>query len=234
MLEYRLKRNGRGHQRGNEVVEGDMEIKFDEVAHTYSIGGKFLPSVTGILKKATLVDFSGIPEDVLEVAREFGSTIHKVCEMEDKGILDLSAFTNPSEPIIPYLEGWRKFLKDTKAEILEIEKPVYSTRWGYAGTPDRVIYLPTKKQLAIPDIKTSATLYPSMRIQLAGYKLAWEEMNKGKKIKQRMVVQLLEGDYRLHMFDDESDTQIFIAAVQICKFKRRESAYYGKGGEWVI
>lgn len=199
------------------------KLVFNEEKHVYMIGDRYLPGVSSILKKAGLVDLSGIPEEVLERARNFGTAVHKACELEDLGTLDVASL---SEHVVPHLEAWRKFKTDAKVEVEEIEMPVFSQRWWVAGKLDRIIVMDGKRCLV--DLKSSSTIYPSMKIQLAAYKLLFEEMT-GVKISGRLIVQLLkDGSYKLTPCNDETDEQVFLAAVQIYKFTRKEKAYYDR------
>jgi len=203
---------------GNELI-------LDPIKHVYSLNGRYLPGVSGILKKAGLVDLSGIPEDVLSAARDFGTAVHKACELHDAGTLDVASL---SEPLVPYLDGWKKFLMDTGAKVIASEMGIYSARWWYAGTLDRIVIMGEK--LVLIDIKSSSTIYPSMKIQLSAYKTGYEEMT-GKRISQRLIVQLgKDGLYKLHPCNDENDIQVFLAAVQIYKFKKQEANYYDRNG----
>lgn len=198
-------------------------LVFDPVKHIYFLDGKYIPGVSSILKNAGLVDLSGIPQDVLERARDFGVAVHKACELEDLGTLDIESL---SDPVIPHLEAWRKFKKENDVIIEEIELPVFSEKWWIAGTLDRIILSGDKRKLL--DIKTSSSIYPSMKIQEAGYKTAYEEMT-GVKISERLIVQLLkDGTYKLTPCNDEVDLQVFYAAVQIYRFKKKEANYYDR------
>jgi len=199
------------------------ELTFNEKYHSYFLGNLFIPGVSSILKSAALVDFSGIPQDIMERAAAFGKAVHKACELDDTGSLD---FSSVDEAVIPCLEAWRKFKVDNKVDVEEIEMPVYSEKWIYAGTLDRVIEMNGKRFLL--DIKTSKTVYPSMKVQLAGYKLAFEELHK-VKINGRMIVRLLrDGTYDVVVCDDPLDEQVFLACLQVYKFKKREKDYYAK------
>jgi hypothetical protein len=210
------------------IIELIMEdiLTFDPIKHCYSLNGKPMNGVSSILKRSGLVDFSGIPIETLERARQFGVAVHKVCELYDKKTLDVSSV---AEPIFPYLEAWQAFLKDHTIEIIEIEKPVYSKRFWYAGTPDRIATMNGKP--TILDLKSSSSIYPSMRLQLAAYQIAYEEL-KGGKIKQRVIVQLLkDGKYKLEPCADESDRDVFICAVNVAKWKRKNGLDVYKKGE---
>ena len=214
-----------------EILGAEMTddvLTFDPEKHVHSLNGTYMSGVSGILKRAGLVDLSGIPAQVLERARDFGTAVHLGCELLDKGTLD---FKSLDPALVPYIEAWIKFKEDYGVEIIEIEQAVYSKTWWYAGTPDRIIRCKrfgtgSGKVLTLPDIKSSSTIYPSMRLQTAAYAIAREEMTK-EKIVQRCAVQLLkDGTYKLHPFLDEADRSCWIGAVQVSKFKRKEKSYY--------
>lgn len=198
-------------------------LVFDEVRHFYSLDGKPIPAVSSILKSSALSDFSGIPLDVMERARDFGKAVHKACELHDLNTLDPATLDSA---IALSLEAWAKFKADVGAEVEEIEMPVYSKKLWVAGTLDRVVLIGGKRILV--DIKSSAAVYPAMKIQLAGYKILYEEMS-GVKIHGRMIVQVARnGSYITTSCDDESDESVFLSCVQIHKFKKREGKYYDK------
>ena len=204
-------------------------LTFDKEWHCYKLNNIPMGGVSSILKRAGLIDLSGIPEDVLNRARDFGTAVHMACELADKGMLDRDSL---DQALTPYLLAWEKAKEEMSLDIKAIEMPVYSKRWWYAGTLDRVAMqlrsIPQKPKRVLVDIKSSSTVYPSMKIQLAGYQIAWEEMN-GQKIDERWVVQLLKtGQYRVHQYKDPADLQVFLSAVQISKFKRKEKDYYEK------
>lgn len=211
-------------------------LTFEKERHCYYLNNIPMSGVSSILKRAGIVDLSGIPADVLERACQFGTAVHLACELWDKGTLDIATL---DLPLVPYLEAWQKFVKDYECEMVAIEEPVFSKVWWFAGKLDRIANC---KNFALPfgtsvarkrtllDIKSGSSIYPSMRLQSAAYTIASEEMGQGK-ILQRAAVQLLpDGAYKLHQFTEDNDRTYFLGAVQVSKFKRKEKAYYEK--EW--
>lgn len=193
-----------------------MLIEFDKTTHSYKIDKVRVPSVSAILRGAGLVDFSGIDSTVLARASNFGTACHKMCELSDKKDLDESVL---SEHLVPYLLAWRNFMEHTGFKVLESETPVGSKKWGYAGTPDRVGTI--KGQLTIVDLKTNAVMRPECALQIAGYKIAYEEM-RGEKVKKRIAVHLKpDGKYALHCYTDQMDEPVFLSAVNIFKWKNK-------------
>jgi hypothetical protein len=92
-------------------------LQFNPVTHTYAWGGQHVPSVTQILRP--LVDYSSIPEHVLEIARDRGTRVHKATELDDAGTLDMDSVT---EDIAGYLRAWQQFKRDRGVVVLESEK----------------------------------------------------------------------------------------------------------------
>lgn len=178
-----------------------------------------LPRVTEILKGAGLSDFSRVPIDILEASQHFGTAVHLACQLWDLKTLDIDVL---SEPLIPRLEAWKKFIKDYKVIILpeEIEKQFISEKYGFKGTPDRWPIIRNKRTLI--DLKSSDTMYPSTEIQTAGYQILLEE--NGIKIHQRWGVQLREnGTYKIEPYKEILDRSIFLSALNLYNWKKRRN-----------
>ncbi|HEY4037789.1 MAG TPA: hypothetical protein VGM15_03125 [Burkholderiaceae bacterium] len=195
------------------------ELTFDAEKHEYRLGPVILPSVTQIL--APLYRWAGIPDAVLEYARERGSAVHRACELDDRGILDPRSV----DPIVrPYLEAWRAFRHYSGFHAEEIEQPRYSERMGFAGTPDRVGRLTRLRDepRAVLDIKTSATVGPVHGLQTAGYRWLIDEDGLKTIGLLRYVVQLLaNGTYRLHQQQDPLDYSAFLAQLTVGEWQRK-------------
>lgn len=178
------------------------------------------PRVTEILKGAGLIDLSCIREDVLERAAKFGTAVHLACELHDKNTLDIDKL-DPA--LFPYLEGWRKFKKDYDTSFNGIEQVVYSDRWKFRGTLDRIGMINHK--LTLIDIKSSTSIFPSTAIQLAAYQLAWQEMAQ-EKIKQRWCVQLTPDGYTVAEYKNhDRDKSVFVAALTIYNWKKENKLW---------
>jgi len=118
----------------------DAPVEFTEEGHLYHHEGARLPSVTGILKDEGFVDTTFFNDH----ARERGSLVHLATHLDDIGELDESSI----DPVIaPYLEAWRRFRRESGFVIEISEKPMRSSIYGYAGTPDSIGYFPKKRTM---------------------------------------------------------------------------------------
>jgi hypothetical protein len=180
------------------------ELTFDEATHTYRYNGNVVPGVTTVLKPLTNLDM--VPPHVLKAAADFGTAVHKACELDDLGELDLIAL-DPA--LVPYLMAWRKFSTEHSAKWVHIEKQVHNKTLGYAGTLDRYGYVDGMSTLL--DIKSSIELYPSVGPQLAAYDKALEE-----PVIHRMAVQLKgDGTYVAKHYTDQTDWPVFCSLLTV-------------------
>ena len=174
-------------------------------------------SVTQFLKSAGLIDFSRVYPPLLNRATDFGTAVHLMTELWDRGRLDIKSL---DKALIPYLNGWKQFLKDYGIEINpdEIEKRFVSKRYRFHGRPDRWPVIKGKRTLI--DIKSSTQMYAATEIQTAGYQILLEE--NGIKVKQRWGVQLREdGTYNIEVYKEASDRLVFLACLSIHNYKLR-------------
>ena len=189
-------------------------LKFDPHGHVYTLRNedgtewRRLPSVTEIIKSVGLINFTGIDSEILSRAADFGKAAHQACHLDDLGDLDEQSL---DENLKPYLEAWRAFKGDMVFDA--IEQPLYHQVWGFAGTPDRI------KENTIWDLKTGTTVYPSTAIQLAGYSILADIPTA-----RRLAVQLLPtGKFKVHEYKDRSDREIFLAALAVYKWGRKNA-----------
>lgn len=188
----------------NNVIPG---LTFDEASHTYRMYGELVPSVTQILRP--LSDFSGVPADTLAAASQFGTAVHKVCELHDLGTLDMGTVATA---LLPYLEAWKKFCADYNVEFEGIEELVYNPTMRYCGTLDRRALLTGERYII--DIKSSAELYPSVGPQLAAYRAALPD-NLGYRC-MRMAVQLRpDASYKMQTYTNQNDMAVFASLITL-------------------
>lgn len=190
------------------MMNQQNNFQFDELNHIYRLNNQIIPSVTGILQAEGITDFSYADES----DREFGQAGHKVTELWDRGILDIKTV---SEPLIPCLEKWKQFLKDFDVTLFPgaIEEPIYSSRYLFGVTPDRVGLVNNK--VTVIEIKFSKTIQRATGIQLAAQAIASTE-HYGK-VRQRIAVSLLDG--KPQFFNDRQDETIFISALNLWRYK---------------
>jgi len=191
-------------------------IEFNEGKHEYrNESGMIIPSVTQIMKAAGFVFFQG-PDS--ERSMDLGRKVHKTCELYDLNNLDEDLL----DPILrAYLASWEKFLEDFKFKIKAVEGRVYSKKYGFAGTFDRIGVLGGVN--TIIDIKTNNP-GPFTAIQTAGYALAYNENVKSdkKKVVQRASV-ILEssGKYKYRAYSSPQDEKVFLGCLNIYNWRKQ-------------
>lgn len=141
------------------------ELKFDEAAHRYTVGGKIIPSVTQIISAVGLYEFDFVSRQTLAIAAERGRCVHTYIEWHEQGVLD-------EDSIDPDLQGYfdaylaAKAAGEIPAAPTAIEKRVYSAKYEYAGTLDQMF-----GKAWIHDHKTGVES-PTHGLQLSAYWLA--------------------------------------------------------------
>lgn len=194
-----------------------MELEFEPDTHVYKVDGRVLPSVTGII--STLYDFRYVDPAVLQAAADFGTAVHRMCELYDQDNLDLDSL---SPALLPYLKAWQRFLSETRATVLEVEKQYHHKTLGYAGTLDRLLRIDRKKVLT--DIKTVSRLSPAVGIQLAGYEGLLIH-NCGREDVVRAAVQLRgDGTYRFQVYADPMEWPVFVSLITLQTWRRKYAA----------
>lgn len=194
---------------------GAAAFSFDAESHRYTLGDFVLPSVTQIMKPIA-PDFSMVPADVLERKRRLGTAVHLVCELDDLGDLDEQE-TDPQ--LLNYLAGWRKFLRDVGASVLENERQLYHPSLLFAGTLDRA--LGVGSECWIVDIKTVApTPNPAFGVQTAGYDLLRQANGSAPADKRASVHLLADGTYRMKTYKNPNDHACFRALLSVTHWKK--------------
>ena len=195
----------------------DENLSFDEKKHMYFLKGRVTTGVTSALSLAGITDFSTVDRGILERASKFGLAAHKATELWDRNVLDLASL---DAPLVPYLDGWKSFLEAEVKEIVHVELPVYSLRYNFAGTIDR-IYFDKQGRLCLGDIKTSAVFNAGVPLQTAGYQIAFEELFKRKIARRVGVILRDDGTYHAEEFRDGSDRDDFLACLRVTAFKQK-------------
>jgi hypothetical protein len=194
-----------------------MSVVFDKDTHTYTLDGRRLPSVTQVL--SPLEDYSMVPRDVLEAAREFGQHVHEACHLFDCGELD---WLNLDPALTPYVEGWRNFILDSGAVVIASEFQVWHDQMGYAGSPDKL--LAWGGRTVLPDIKATAVVPRTVGAQTAAYAKAYQRMHGGKEPGRYCIHLTGDGKYKTHPRRDAADWSLFVSALNIHRFKEQHRA----------
>ena len=183
-------------------------IEYNDENHEYKVDGKIIPSVTQIIYNIFPVYFTN------EFSAKRGKKIHYILEIYDKENKDISdVFTEY------YLSGWQKFLSNFKIKFQPnwIEFKLYSQKWGFAGKPDRLVSI--EKKPTIIDIKTGVSNCKNYALQTAAYQILVEE-NLKIKVKNRWLVMLSHGDYKIQIHQNNSDRTAFISTLNLFKWQK--------------
>lgn len=186
-------------------------LTFDPSLHEYRWNGRTVPSVTQLIGR--LGPFAGVPPEILEPARQRGTFVHAMTEAFDLDDLDVEALPPQFKG---YLDAWQRFLSECQPNWSSIEKPIYSERHDFAGTPDRVGTIATtrltRSEPSVFDIKTGKQPSRYWGLQTAAYRTALIERGEVPATARRYTIQLFDdGRYRLLPWNDPDDWRTFAA-----------------------
>ncbi len=193
-------------------------LTFDAATHSYTWDGKPVPHVTGVLKPLT--DYSMVPADKLEVARQKGVAVHAMVEHDAKGTL-----SDLPEWMIPVYDYWLKAKKELGLEIIESERKVYHRLYGYAGTLDLQCraHNTKLKGVGIIDIKRSFFGGKTIGLQTAAYAGACDQdiKKQSDRIQWRAALRLREDQKpAIQYFEERNDFNVFIALLTVQKWRQ--------------
>jgi hypothetical protein len=179
-----------------------VTLRFNEKTHTYTLDGKRVPGVTSILGKALpkpaltywsakcvaewvadnpdgvenlrsmgrgpmVQALKGVPWEKRDAAAVRGTDVHALAEK----ILHGQEVEVP-DYLMPYVEGYVRFLDDFDLSPVLTEQPVAHRIWRYGGKFDAVVTIgrgPWAGRLALLDWKTSSGVYGETALQVAAY-----------------------------------------------------------------
>lgn len=124
-----------------------------------------LPSVTQII--SPYVDFSMVPEHILNIATDRGKTVHNICA----GICQDLWWPNiaRTHDCAGYIASFRTWFDSYVEEVIFAEKELVDPIYGFKGHPD--FYGRVKSLgMGLIDWKTPVTLYKQWKVQLSAYK----------------------------------------------------------------
>lgn len=197
-------------------------LTFDAENHKYFWNGKEVPGVTEILKKI------GITRDYEKVDnfyRERGQHVHKAIEFYTSGTLDEDSLDPVN--VLPYFKAFQKFQVSDNYRVKKTEVPLYSQKYGFAGTIDQTGALYNGTSVAedgITDIKVTESSDKAADLQLCMYANLFYE-NVGYWPSFRMVLEL-HGDEKATPIFYKTDPKICAAIMEIYRWKttRREKS----------
>lgn len=203
-------------------------FQFIPESHTYLENGRVVPSVTQILERAGLVCYSHIPTEILEHKAEIGTAAHAACHYHDEGDLNESTI---DEEVIGYLEGWKKFRRESDfvPKLIEYRGVAEVDGMRYGFTLDRAGILQGKSHLI--EIKCTAGVEISWGPQTAAYEMALRKL--GEPVLRRVAVHLRpNGTYSLVQLNDVQDYMVFKWALGLELWKQRQGRTNGNGNNF--
>lgn len=172
-----------------------MSLHFDEGTHTYILNGRVLPSVTQVLERTGIVDYSFIPPRTRQMALERGSAVHASIALDLEGDLDEASV----EPLMGYVEAARAVRHDLGITTPDtFEERRHCPRYLYAGTVDLIF------ADILLDWKTNSAEW-WVRLQTAAY----AGMFGGGKFRRIAAELHADGTYRLETFKASNFTRDF-------------------------
>lgn len=191
----------------------DPRLTFNAEIHQYKYDGVVVPNVTNILDAMGAYDFGGANPYQLKLARERGSAVHELIEL-DYTYADGVDESTIDERLVGYFNAYRRARVELRMVAAEIEHCVYNPTYQYAGTRDFLGRI--QGHDALVDFKTG---YPQRATgpQLAAY----ANCNKTTAKLPRFGL-YLEGDgtYELVPYKDRNDFAVFCAALTWLNFRR--------------
>jgi hypothetical protein len=209
-------------------------LAFDPAGHVYRLDGDIVPSVTQVLTRAGLIDFSAIPPHIREAALLRGRIVHEAIHAFNERDLDVEAFAREFPDYLGYFHAWRSFCDQRRFVPVLNEARVASRRHRVAGTLDCLGVLDGVAVLL--DFKTGRPGDVAADLQTAAYlalAIEWAGEGDDQRLREffgahpvvrRYAVQLRrEGSFALEPYTTPSDFREFVtllAAQQIVAARR--------------
>jgi hypothetical protein len=192
-----------------DVRTGDY---FDAATHRYFLGGREVPGVTTILKRAGIIDTTFLNN---RDALKRGTAVHMVCQQMDESVNQCGDWLGEDaallglvgdSPLHGYWYAYAQFRRDHAPRYSHVEAGLLHGRLRFGGRADRVCVDLAGKGPAILEIKTG-TPADWHGVQLAGYQLLFPTG-------ARWVVYLKpNGQYDLRRCDKAADYGRFMQAL---------------------
>lgn len=198
-------------------------LTFDAERHEYRYNGAPVPSVTQILDDCGYyAHLDGMPDGRRDWALERGRGVHAaVAILARNGALD---WRTVEDEYAGYIDAYARWGAETDFRPTDVEMPLFSERWRYAGTPDQIGRL--KGKVALLDIKTTERLgregLRAARLQTAAYA---HMLPRPLTIRRIVLALSSDGNFTatpVSPANTARDFQMFLACLAIYNHKRDE------------
>ena len=136
-----------------------MEIQFDEITHTYTVGGSKYPSVTQIIN-----DIIPYQYPIADWYLQRGAAVHACAAMIANGVE-----FDYDDRIAGQVAAIYKFFKEVNPKAISAEGMVYSETYRFAGRYDLIAKIQDK--WVFVDYKANIDI-ERIGLQLGGYSMA--------------------------------------------------------------
>jgi hypothetical protein len=199
-----------------------VSLLFDDRAHRYELDGVEVPSVTQILTRSGLIDFSQIPQFIRDAALERGRAVHQAIHYFNERDLDVAAFERDFPAYAMYLRAWMGFCEQRRFVPVLNEHRVASRRHQFAGTADSFGVLDGTAVLldfktgrpadVAGDLQTAA--YLSCAFEWAADDDALQSFVAAHPVIRRCAVQLKrDGTFAVESYASPTDFRDFLTLV---------------------
>ena len=143
--------------------------------------------------------------DKRDEAADLGTIVHEMVEAHIDGM----NYTVPDELTEAQKEqvwgaygAYFEWQQSVSMEFVAQEIPLVSEQYRFGGCPDAIAWVNNK--LSLVDWKTSNKVYPDYMMQLAAYKILWEENNPDDRIEGFHLCRFSKdyGDFSHHYFPE--------------------------------
>jgi len=185
---------------------------YDPDTHSYALDGAEIPGITRVMRDLGCNPYYRADP----VYRARGKAVHQCSMWVNHGEWDRDE-TDPR--IVPYVDGWVRFVADYGYRSVGGEEPVCSRVMRVACTPDD--WGPTRLESGLWLIeRKSGTIPPLVGVQLAGQAHMLAE-DRGLKVEKLAVVCLPgDGSYEVKFFSQAEYHQKYLSMVKFWYAKK--------------
>jgi hypothetical protein len=194
-----------------------LDFQFDGQRHEFKKDGVVIPSVTQVIARAGLCDYSFIEEERRAYYLQRGRSVHWLLQLDDEGALN---YRKVPRALLPYRRAYKDW-RQNSGFVPQLIEQKFVSKYGFAGIIDRVGLFPVtfmyhSRTRCVLDFKTGAT-QPWVALQLAAYTLAIEPNVALARTIRRIGLSLLgDGTYKVTEFkpsEFDNDISKFMEAL---------------------
>jgi hypothetical protein len=200
-------------------VRNDPRLTFDDATHQYALGGVPFVSVTQVLARTGLADFSA--PWFSEVVRDEGTFMHDAIRMDVHGVLNEDTL---DERLRGYVAGWRAFVREKGIDEVEYsEQMLCDPATCIAGRLDYIVrWTEGRGRIVRTLIDLKRGFYPCAAIQTAAYADMAAALYDSPVVLRRAALVLPgDGSYRLEPLTDSTDRATWQAAIHLLHWRIR-------------